>query len=207
MKTIKLAIVALVAATAIAAMVPGAALAAHASKGHPSQHSGVIFGSLSNYMVAATTTGTITTPAGDVANFTLGKKAKLVSEDGSAAPANADNVAAWVGWHKGAATVRRLEFGVNPFAVGRNYGFNGTCSAVTLNPDSSLSAFTITFGKGQAKSATYNVDTSTKYFEKGKAAPDTAVASGERLNGRAKEFTNGSWFASIVRIRAAKHKK
>jgi len=210
-KTLKYFAITLIAAGALSAIVPGAAFAAHPAKAHPNRGTNMAFGMLSNYSTssAGVTTGTVTTPSSDVVNFTLTKKAKLVSEDGSSAPANADNVAVWLRWNRGNPLASKLEFGVNPFAVGRPRGYQGMFASDTTNSsDGSLASFTITYGRKGSKSATYEVDSSTKYFENGKATTSPILASGDKLTGRESQFTDGSRRAGVVRIHVKKqHKK
>lgn len=203
MKSITGRVATVVAVGMLATMVPASVMAAHAPKHvHPAKHShvahaGLIFGSLTSY-TAGSSAG-ITTSSGRVVTVNLTAKTKVVGNSaGAGTIALDDQVAANVHLRKGTAVASVLRYDVKAFAVSRLHRFSGLFASVT--PASPVGQLTITTKKGPL---TFNWDSTTKFFPKHKGVAPTP-ATGDRLQVFAREYTDSSWFAKMVRVIAPK---
>ncbi len=187
MRLPKLAATAILTLSAGALLVPGSVFASSAK-------AKVETGSISVY-----------NPGSDLTingvDIKLTKHTRLVAEDAAAQSAGlaaGDAAAAFIRWHKGAAVAKRVEFGTADFAF-RNKSFSGRYSTSTDTP----STVTILVHKA---SLTFTTDANTKYFDDGQSVTAPNYLPNERISVRGEEFTSGSWYAMVVRLRHGKHK-
>jgi hypothetical protein len=176
MKWFKGSIVAALALSALALAFPAGVLAA-------SHHPGTEVGTISAY-----TAGSSVTVNGQL--ITLDKHTKLVSEDGSAAPTVGDSAVAFVRWHKHTAIAKKLEFGATAFAYMR-HDFSGRYKTSTAT------LLSITVRKSVLN---FTTDSHTKYYDNGHAVTVPSYIANERVTVRAEAFTDGTWYAAVVRL-------
>jgi hypothetical protein len=190
MKFLKISGAVLLSFAAMALLVPGSAFAA---KGHVKPVR-VEVGTISGY-----TAGSSVVING--VSIKLKKHTKLVAEDAAAAaakPLSGDEGVAFVRWHKGVATAKKLEYG----SAGVNFAyvtkeFAGRYESSTTVPPTTL---TIVIKGKKPVTLTFNTTTTTKYYDNGKQVISPAYLPNERTNVRGEEFTDGKWYAAVVRL-------
>jgi hypothetical protein len=189
----------------LATMIPASVMAAHAPRhAHPAKHghvahAGLIFGSLTGY--TAGTSAQITT-AGAVppVKISLTAKTKVTANSATGgAITTGDQVAAVVHLRKGALVASAVRFDTQPFAVSRLHRFEGLFASIATTPPPATLSITL----HNNKPMTFNWDATTKFFPKHKGVAPTPK-TGDRLHVWAREYTDSSWFAKMVRVIAPK---